>query len=747
MAGPENRHDAKFTRPEDENAVKPLFFQSLPPTLIADLQGEWKIPVGATPEREIGWLKSIIAGRLLEDDAQLRGEAGRILFYLQEEFDFSQVADPVKRRLYEEQLQVLWRESGQDANAEYKRLQEDSRTTGRTTPETTGILQGEKGAENNHDAATDASVTEFQAELSRDREALESSRAKALRMSQYAKVLPDLCEQSASQIRQTLGSLQQIEKSVTPALSAQLEFCANWFESLTSNYDFDQIGAELETLRMLPQLNDLDGSQLEGTETAATAAYAKRVAIQNSQLTTAYGRKIDTLRQQLLQRILPTYASVLARLQKVCRDAEIPGIAPDTLGYVKKVVTDINQNASMLLHLGNIKTAPGERLRTTVADGMQMEVVELAPVPDGEQIAGTVAEVVRDGYGFFDATLSYAETGDIVLPVQVKAYSERPPSPAIPAVKAQEQVVPQRAEAEELKGTELTQERIEPSDPLVAAAVEQEARDLKEDQAQLEATIVKDKFWTDLGQRLLSGLESTVDSAASSMKESDTLYQSWPKDLQAFMAPRQQSLHINLKNLVRLPSHPTAPKGEVFTTQPLPGFNKSEFGALSGPAAVDSKDALDRYLNIIAQERYRIIAQARDQAESHRKQFLGFIEKYVATVIDGIESAIGYSAAYVTEAKSKYPEFAPSIDRWYAGQATWRAELLQMLHDTGVEQMAVQVGKPADYRQHEPFDVEANASLPDETVTQVTRNGYVFRLDAASAPEIVRPAQVVVVKN
>jgi molecular chaperone GrpE (heat shock protein) len=56
-------------------------------------------------------------------------------------------------------------------------------------------------------------------------------------------------------------------------------------------------------------------------------------------------------------------------------------------------------------------------------------------------------------------------------------------------------------------------------------------------------------------------------------------------------------------------------------------------------------------------------------------------------------------------------------------------------------------GQPVDYDRHEPIGTEPDSNLPHESIKEVTRNGYEYKLPDQEQLLILRSAQVIVVKN
>jgi len=142
-------------------------------------------------------------------------------------------------------------------------------------------------------------------------------------------------------------------------------------------------------------------------------------------------------------------------------------------------------------------------------------------------------------------------------------------------------------------------------------------------------------------------------------------------------------------------------------------------------AEEDAREAQDRYLRARADmENYkkRLERTYADQTESVRKKLL----TKVLQVKDNLERAL------------QYGDQGTSGEGLMEGVRLTLYQLDQLLNSEGVRQVEAQ-GKPFNPQYEEALQSVEDPSVPDQTVVQVVRNGYVLDND-----HVLRPAQVIV---
>lgn len=310
------------------------------------------------------------------------------------------------------------------------------------------------------------------------------------------------------------------------------------------------------------------------------------------------------------------------------------------------------------------------------------------------------------------------------------------------------------AEHVECSEPELTSERGAAVPPLNLTALSEEAFEadqagLREDQDALGVALEEVLLWSDRGVVLLRELGNAIPVSSTILVGSREVIESLPPELQEKLQGRQQGLELIEKMLGRLPDHPLAPRVEMPPNQVFVSMSKEEWGGLLAVMTEEqsAQKAIDQRLKKTSIERYKALSGIRDRADGARKCFLSFVEKQVLPVLDGIDEGARHSETLIGECKPDYSDHAEALGNWFTTYAALREQILAVLEQVGIRPMIVETGKPIDYDLHEPFDVEPDPELPDETVKAVSRRGYELSDGDEANSRVLRPAQVIVVKN
>lgn len=287
---------------------------------------------------------------------------------------------------------------------------------------------------------------------------------------------------------------------------------------------------------------------------------------------------------------------------------------------------------------------------------------------------------------------------------------------------------------------------------LVAGAVREDGEARDADLRDLGRHLGQLRLWSDAASACLDHFSPETDtqlSCSAALARSLVSLQALPEDCQNLLASRQETLSLIGKMILRLQ--------ERVETLREPGPDTSEelqsLDAEQLAAALQSDDTLDleavvkRALRAAGDGRYAKIKDIRLTAEAKRAACLYFVEKVVLPVVDGVDEGERITRSLLTPDRlPSDPAALSQLNEWLGVYEELRATLLRALESAHIHSMDVAVGTPVDYTLHEPFDVEADPLLTDESIKMVTRRGFVM-LAPDTEPMVVRPAQVVVVRN
>jgi len=271
-----------------------------------------------------------------------------------------------------------------------------------------------------------------------------------------------------------------------------------------------------------------------------------------------------------------------------------------------------------------------------------------------------------------------------------------------------------------------------------------------DDTAAIRDLVLQQSQWINLAfaftRRLASGLIhcQRILDAASSLMASDL-----PTRTEG-LQNRQDGLDLIGRMLDRLPAKTQGLADQQVSNLELARLDVLEISTEPSDGGQRSEE---EFVHILSQkvkaaqyQRYRSIGTAKDEAESCRKRLLGLIEKQFLPILDGVDDGERNSRSVIDALKDQHHDAVVSIDAWFSTYTGLRHELLAILASANVVLMDVLIGSSVDYLQHEPFDEEPAPDLPNGNIKSGLRNGYVFVI-AGEEPQVLRPAQVILVKN
>jgi molecular chaperone GrpE (heat shock protein) len=285
---------------------------------------------------------------------------------------------------------------------------------------------------------------------------------------------------------------------------------------------------------------------------------------------------------------------------------------------------------------------------------------------------------------------------------------------------------------------------------LEASLAEEES--VRTDLENVQAYSQEAEQWAERSRRLRVGVEKAVEACELIATQAKEEKEKLPATLQEKLASRQQGLELTVKMLMRLKEHPHFPEQSV--TEDLnavvsPARGLQEWQNLLSDECDErtAQKVIESGLRQASNERYQVVARVRNAAAGRRTRVLSFIEKQLLPVLDALEDGQRHSDAMVEEAIAGNPEATTSLRQWFDSYKSMQNAILDELQGIDVAPMSVVLGSPIDYNCHEPFDVESDPTMEDEHIKAVTRSGYIYQSQDNEAARVLRPAQVVVVKN
>ena len=291
-------------------------------------------------------------------------------------------------------------------------------------------------------------------------------------------------------------------------------------------------------------------------------------------------------------------------------------------------------------------------------------------------------------------------------------------------------------------------------DALVKDALKQDDVVWDEDSEECQKYIGQAKFWHSKTDALYTSVLTAISDCGDRIDKCGDLMQEINQEnstLYNSLLDRYKSLELSKRMLERLREPIELLKKSTLPSEQLLRLQSQDLVDLlrSQNDEAEAKKILTKKVKETGDTRYKSIREWRELAEKSQKQWLNFIEKKLLFALDGINDGKPYAQHLVDELKPSYQTSTckEKLKAWLQTYDDLENILLDALKNLDITQMLVDRGQPVNYHRHEPIDTEEDPNLPHESIKEVTRNGYEYKLPDQEQPLILRSALVIVVKN
>jgi len=291
-------------------------------------------------------------------------------------------------------------------------------------------------------------------------------------------------------------------------------------------------------------------------------------------------------------------------------------------------------------------------------------------------------------------------------------------------------------------------------DSLVKDAIQKDDEVWNEDNEECQKYIAQAKLWHSKTERLCTFVLTAISDCVSRFDQCGDLMQAINQEnatLYNSLLDRYKSLELSKKMLERLREPLDLLKKSTLPTEQLLRLQEQDLVDLlrSQTDESEAKKILAKKVKETGDTRYKAVREWRDLAEKSQKQWLNFIEKKLLPALDGINEGKRYAEHLVDELRPSYQTTTcqQKLSDWLQTYVDLENIVFGALKSLDVTQMIVGRGQPVDYNLHEPIGTEPDPNLPHESVKEITRNGYEYKLPDREQSLILRSAQIIVVKN
>ncbi|MCI2254785.1 nucleotide exchange factor GrpE [Domibacillus sp. PGB-M46] len=267
----------------------------------------------------------------------------------------------------------------------------------------------------------------------------------------------------------------------------------------------------------------------------------------------------------------------------------------------------------------------------------------------------------------------------------------------------------------------------------------------------------------DLDEETENQLQNRKDGIRLSVKSASRLERKW-KDIQwpedfaeNFVTPEElvNEIKANKEQHSDKPKNSeqaetsTEQKQDEINTEPAAEVEKEETSEQknqAGLAETERKSDIE-LVQEKAEINEKVLDGLTDFTNSLQKQFYSFFEKAVVPVIDGLYSGKKFSAEWISQLQEQNNEENERVIEWLDVYDRFIQEMTEFLETFNFHLYEPEEGALFDEETMEPIGVVENHEMEDEQVAEIVRFGLLSKQRDKEEPLLIRPAQVIVVKN
>lgn len=278
---------------------------------------------------------------------------------------------------------------------------------------------------------------------------------------------------------------------------------------------------------------------------------------------------------------------------------------------------------------------------------------------------------------------------------------------------------------------------------LVEGVCQQDNESFEEDNQELQEAFTKYEYWFNQSITLAEEIKLNVNYFASQISKLNSTIETIKNEepLATTICQRFETLKM-IERMLDRTQEPTQelvknkhqkPALEQLTPERLLKLFYNHNGSK------DFKTLLRKELEESQTTRYQPVRELRNLAEQTSKQWLNIVDKKILPILDALDE----SQNIMTELLKQHPQIEEILNVCQA----IHNELLKTLEKVHIKPMLVLRGDKIDYECHVPLSVETDENLTNETIKSLARNGYEYKDYPSSMDKVLRPAQIVAVKN
>lgn len=289
-----------------------------------------------------------------------------------------------------------------------------------------------------------------------------------------------------------------------------------------------------------------------------------------------------------------------------------------------------------------------------------------------------------------------------------------------------------------------------PIEALLASGIAIDAEAVANEREEIELALKESGYWIEKQRELTKVLERMVIGFSAVLRKFELLHQTLSPKIRDELSSRAEGVKLCGRMLTR--AHTKSSKtGKLTDFDEIKMPDALCLEILS--AKVDAKlikeveKAIETHLKKRRIDNNRLISDLRQRVNSTEKNFLSVIERQVLPVIDGLDEGKKIGIGTIKSLIDRFPEAKEKLQGWFKIYDALITGMERELTKMGVQPFTASPGDVVDYDRYEPIDVEEDMDFDDEQIKETLRRGYLLGGIERGQEYVIRPGQVVIVKN
>ena len=291
-------------------------------------------------------------------------------------------------------------------------------------------------------------------------------------------------------------------------------------------------------------------------------------------------------------------------------------------------------------------------------------------------------------------------------------------------------------------------------DDLIAVILErcitEDSTETAKEQEELDNAFREADIWIEGQRGLQSAIDTLKDFFTKALDEFEKVDEALPQNIREQLVNRKEGIQLCGRMLDRAQARICKGNSQE-DKDAVTVLCELHVEEIPSEILASSPDGIEEKVGELLKSRRidhnKQISDVRNRARSAEKSFLSGVERQVLPIIDGLDEGKKIGVAAIENMVEQFPEVADELKTWFGIYDLLIGKLESEFEVIGLRPRIASPGEPVDYELYDPVDVEEDPQFEDEQIKEMVRRGYVLVGASNGIDRVVRPGQVVVVKN